>query len=112
MVEGVLFVPQTPGSKLAKLLQAKMDQMCSLMGLDRKVRYVERSGSKLIELLGDADPWKDVIFGRAHCQVEDSEPGLEDDKGLETAEEKQVGTCNVENVTYMIVCKDCRRNRW
>ena len=68
-IEGVLFVPHTPGGKLMKLLQSKEDQLCSLMGLRKKVQFVERSGTKIIDILSESDPWKGAACGRDHCLV-------------------------------------------
>ena len=60
-IEGVLFVPHSPGSVLARKLQAAEDSFASLHQIGR-VKVVERGGARLQDLLGRKDPW-----ARSHC---------------------------------------------
>ena len=52
-----MFVPATPGSALKKLLQKAEDEAGKLMNTP-VVRIVERAGTKLMEEVGDTNPWK------------------------------------------------------
>ena len=56
-IEGVLFVPATPESGLRKLLQEAKDKAAIMMNTP-SIRIVERSGTKLMEEIGDTDPWR------------------------------------------------------
>ena len=56
-VEAVLFVPSTPNSTLRKMVQKAKDQAARMMN-SPSIRVVERSGTKLIEEIGDNNPWK------------------------------------------------------
>ena len=53
----MLFVPATHGSEMKKRIQAAEDQGAKLMN-SPMVRVVERAGTKLIQEIGDNNPWK------------------------------------------------------
>ena len=66
-VEAVLFIPATPDSILRKLIQKAEDQTAKLMN-SPTVRVVERAGTKIIEEVGDNNPWKkEWACPRADC---------------------------------------------
>ena len=56
-IEAVLFIPDTPESILKKLLQKAEDDAARLMNTPT-VRVVERAGTKIIQEIGDNNPWK------------------------------------------------------
>ena len=56
-IEAVLFIPATPGSEMRKLLQSTEDQAAKLMN-SPSIRVVERAGTKLIDEVGNNNPWK------------------------------------------------------
>ena len=56
-IEGALFVPATPGSGLKKLLQEAEDKAEIMMNTP-SIRIVERAGTKIMEEIGDSNPWK------------------------------------------------------
>ena len=54
-IKSVMFVPHTPGSELAKRLRENEEQLVKLTG--SKIKIVERTGTKLQDLLTRANPW-------------------------------------------------------
>ena len=67
-VESVFFVPHTPHSKLAKMLQELEDRMC-IIERRKKLRVVERRGNKMIDMVSKADPWEEDFCFREGCLV-------------------------------------------
>ena len=57
-VKAVMFVPFPKGSGLAKKLREAEEKMVDLTGY--RLKIVERSGTKLEELLHKANPWQGV----------------------------------------------------
>ena len=66
--EGILFVPHTPGGKLAQEIQRDEDNFSTLHKTAR-VKVVERGGKKLIDILGRKDPWAPQNCGRSECLI-------------------------------------------
>ena len=93
-IEAVMFVPYTPGSKLVRALQEAEDKWAELLN-HPKWRMVERSGSKLKDLLSNTTPWDNNYCGRQDCWV------------CETNPEAGPKSCWTENTTYKISCKQC-----
>ena len=61
----MIFVPHTNNSELANELKAKETELCKITG-DR-IKIVERSGTKLENILGGTDPWKGLDCKRENC---------------------------------------------
>ena len=61
----VLFVPYTLGSELAKRMRAAEEKLMEMTGY--KLKIVERSGTKLEDILHKADPWQGQYCGREMC---------------------------------------------
>ena len=53
----MLFVPCTPGGRLQKLIQEEEDKFTSGTKLKR-IRIVERGGTKLLDILCTNNPWE------------------------------------------------------
>ena len=62
---GVMFIDQTMGGLLAKLLQEVEDRLARTTGY--RIRMVELSGSKLCHLLPNTNPWSGQDCGREKC---------------------------------------------
>ena len=60
-----MFLDQTIGGKLAKLLQEVEDRIANITGY--RVRMVELSGSKLCHLLPNTNPWSGQDCDRDDC---------------------------------------------
>ena len=67
-VEGVLFVPHTPGGVLARKIQSADDIFSRLHDVPR-VKIVERGGSKLMDQLGKKDPWANTSCNKSDCMI-------------------------------------------
>ena len=64
-VTAVMFVPYTPRGELAKRLREVETDMEKHTG--NKLKIVERSGTKLIDLIHKSDPWEGEDCGREGC---------------------------------------------
>ena len=84
-----LFVPNTPGSELARQIQA-----VERLNSHRCVRFknVETGGTSVESLLQRSNPWPSGQCGRADCF-----PCMRDTGG----------DCKRSNVTYKIKCLEC-----
>ena len=60
--KSVIFVSHTVGSGLARQLRLKEEKLKDLTG--EKVKIVERSGTKLEDLVSGKDPWRGGDCGR------------------------------------------------
>ena len=89
---GVMFVDQTTGGILAKMLQEVEDRMARATGY--RIRMVELSGSKLCHLLPNTNPWSGNDCGRVNC-VLCSQGG-----------EKRI-ECKRRNILYESECVMC-----
>ena len=96
-IEGIMFVPHTPGGGLARELQKEEDNFSKLHRVAR-VKIVERGGKKVKDILGKKDPWAPSTCFRPDCMVCNST-----DKKLGTPT-----TCKQEGVCYQISCDRCK----
>ena len=64
-IVAVMFVPYTPKGELAKRLREVENDMEKHTG--NKLKIVERSGTKLIDLIHKSDPWEGQDCGREKC---------------------------------------------
>ena len=87
--DNVMFVQHTRESRLKKELQAMEDRL----GFADRMRYVEKSGPNLADVLVTKDPWK------GHCQRD----GCMVCKGTP-------GVCSTKGVVYEFTCVKCQEN--
>jgi hypothetical protein len=76
-VKAVMFVPYTVGSELAKRMRDAEEKLQEMTGY--KLKIVERTGTKLVDILQKADPWQGQECGRDKRQAENRKepnPGL------------------------------------
>ena len=90
----VLFVQHTPGSELAKRIREKLESLEKVGTL--KFKVLEKTGSKLEEILHKSDAWNDRDCGREDCLLCSS--ASEDDKK---------GVCKRRYVVYETYCITC-----
>ena len=64
-IVAVMFVPYTPKGELARRMREVETDMEKHTGI--KLKIVERSGTKLIDLIHKADPWEGQDCGRDKC---------------------------------------------
>ena len=87
----VMFVSQTPGGKLAKLLQKVEEKISKLT--NERVRMVERAGRSVKQLLVRSNPWAGGVCDRDKCLPCIGSDGKQD--------------CRSKNIVYDIICKTC-----
>ena len=89
--ETVMFVPHTPGGELAKRLQEAEDRFVKNRSGGR-VKFVERGGSALRDVLCNKNPWSSEGCGRGEsCFICRSKPG----------------GCQKEGIVYSLTCQEC-----
>ena len=86
-----MFVSQTPGGKLAKLLQKVEEKISKLT--NERVRMVERAGRSVKQLLVRSNPWAGGVCDRDKCLPCIGSDGKQD--------------CRSKNIVYDIICKTC-----
>ena len=94
-VETVLFVPHTPGGKLAKMMEEEEERFRKGTKLKR-IKIVEKGGNTLKSILSCTNPWAKEGCTREDCFPCKGEPG----KG---------GNCQLENIVYRISCLECAK---
>ena len=66
-IKTVMFVPYTPGSELARRMREAETNLQEITGY--RVKIVERTGTKLEDLLHKADPWQGTPCEREMCML-------------------------------------------
>ena len=90
LIEAVMFCPYTPGSALKKEL-TKAEEFLTRNQTVGRVRFVERAGPKLRNLLTNKAPWTKQWCNRPDCQPCITAPG----------------SCRALNIVYQINCQTC-----
>ena len=93
-IMSVAFVPHTEKSELAKRLREKLERLERLGNL--KMKIVEKTGDKLVDLLHRSDAWSDLDCNREDCLICES-----------AGEEGKKGQCKRRNVIYETFCFTC-----
>ena len=62
----------------------------------KKIKFVERRGKSLQDVLVSGNPWNDRKCGREKCVICKRETG-------------NIGECSRENALYRITCKECKK---
>ena len=116
-IEATLTVNHTTGSNLCSLLQESEDKFSQLTNT-RKVRIIEKGGTKLVHALSRKDSnQNDRICNRPECQNCKSRMIIKQmitsqkEMGVNTSQLekkwKSVANCRRENVVYQIDCLTC-----
>ena len=66
-IMSVAFVPHTYKSELAKRLRERLEKLEKLGSL--KLKVVEKTGEKLVDLLHRSDAWSDMDCNREDCLI-------------------------------------------
>ena len=93
-IKSVIFVDATPDDKLLKML--KETEETYKISNDCRIKFVSRSGTKLVNLLERKNPFE------TNCNDEECPPCKETD----TYNDK-LTKCKTDNVTYQRSCKTC-----
>ena len=94
-ITGVLFVPHTEKSELAKRIREKLKVMESISSL--RVKVVERTGGKIVELLHKSNPWESSDCNREKCKF--------------CITEENVGKCKQRCIVYETQCLICKEGK-
>ena len=89
-----MFIPFTTGSKLQKLLQST-DNDYIRKGKNKRIKFVERGGSTLEQVLGKSDPWGGRGCPRPSCFQCQHGGG-------------EGGECQREGALYEVMCLRCK----
>ena len=90
----VIFVPHTNRSELAKRWRERLEVFEKIGSI--KLKVVERTGSKLVDLLHKSNVWSDQDCQRQDCILCKS-----------CTEEEKKGRCKSRNVIYETYCETC-----
>ena len=93
MIKGVLFLPYTANSELAKRVREKLELYEQFSNL--KIRVVEKTGERIVDALHKSNPWANNKCERKDCKI------------CEGPEEKMWGRCKYRNVVYETQCMIC-----
>ena len=97
-IVAVMFIPYTPGPELAKKLRENEENFSKIT--QNKIKIVERTGTKLVDLLTKADPWKGADCQRENCLLCLTKMKTEKNKTQD---------CHKRNVVYETRCLTCER---
>ena len=89
-VRGVLFVPHTENSELAKRIREKLRSFEEISCI--RIRIVKRIGEKLMDIIHKSNPWKAIHCDREDCMF------------CNSSEEKLIGKCKKRNIVYETEC--------
>ena len=92
-LKGILFVPHTEKSELAKQIREKLKALETVSSL--RVKVIERTGEKIVDSLHKSNPWENVDCEREHCLFCGGE------------ESKMRGKCKQRGVVYETRCMLC-----
>ena len=96
-IKSVMFVPFTPGSQLAKNLRVNEEHLSKVS--NNKIKIVERTGTKLVDLLTRSNPWKGADCERENCLICFTKQRTEKNKTQD---------CHQRNIVYETRCLTCQ----
>ena len=97
-IKSVIFIPHTPNSELSKLLKEKEIELEKVTG--DKLKIVEKSGTKIEDILTKTDPWKGSDCRRENCFLCNTK--IITGKDLKK-------DCTKRNILYEIRCLSCEK---
>ena len=99
ITRAVMFVPFTPNSELARALRENEEKLEKLTRT--KVKIVERTGRKLVDLVTKSNPWQGQDCQRMNCLLCTTKLHTEKNKTQE---------CTKRNLVYETKCLTCEEN--
>ena len=97
-VKTVIFIPQTENSMLAKMLREEETVMEKLTGY--RVKYVEKAGTNLGDVLCRSDHWAGRLCDRQACLLCTTK---------QATGENLRQSCTKRNIVYEIWCQTCKQ---
>ena len=98
-VEAIIFIPITPKGILKDKLQKWEDSFSNLHKIPR-IRFIERGGVKIKDMVCRSNPWENQDCQREDCPICQGAEG----------EGNQMGKCRTEGIVYRISCIECKNN--
>ena len=95
-IKSVMFVPQTRGGRLAKMLRDKEEELAKISGY--RIKIVERGGEKIADILCKSNPWSGTDCEREGCLMCTTK--------VETGKNKNQ-SCSNRNALYETWCETC-----
>ena len=86
-VMSVIFIQHTKNSELAKRMRSKLETIEKVSSI--KIKIVERTGDKVVEILHKSDAWSDLDCERPDCLICTS-----------CGESDKKGKCKKRNIIY------------
>ena len=94
----VMFVPCTHGGELARRLREAETELGNQTGF--KIKIVERSGTRIVDILHKANPWQGADCQRPRCLICSTKQKTEKDLGQD---------CSLRNIVYETWCLTCEK---
>ena len=94
-----MFIPYTPNGELAKILRDNENKLEDLTGT--RLKIVERTGTKLVDLITRSNPWQGLDCQRENCLLCFTKSQTEKLKSQE---------CTKRNIVYETRCRTCEDN--
>ena len=95
-IKSIIFVQETKNSGLIKKLRETEEKMAATSGY--RIKFVERCGDKMVDILTQSNPWKGKDCEREGCMI--CITRTETGKGMRQS-------CSSRNVTYETWCSNC-----
>ena len=99
----VLFVPPTPGAKLARMLQEREAELNK--NSKGRIKVVEQGGQKLKDILSKKNPFPTLDCVRTFCPF-----CRATDHSIPAGKKPMRKSCSTPNVGYEVVCQNCKEN--
>ena len=97
-VKAVIFVQETENGELVNKLRETEEKLAETCGY--RIKFVERCGEKLVDILVKSNPWKGEICDREECLICDTK--------VKTGKGKNQD-CSGRNISYETWCADCEK---
>ena len=95
-IKSVMFIPYTAHSELATRMRENEEMMKEMTGY--RIKIVEKTGVKLVDMLHRANPWAGEECGRNRCLLCET-------KKREVKKNSQ--DCHKRNCVYQTYCRTC-----
>ena len=92
--ETVMFIPSTPRGELMRAMK-EADINFRKGTKIKPIKFVERAGVSMTDMLVESNPWGDMVCGRNGCFICRGEKG-------------GIKHCMKEEILYKITCEECK----
>ena len=95
-IKSVMFIPYTAHSELATRMRENEEMMKEMTGY--RIKIVEKTGVKLVDMLHRANPWAGEECGRNRCLLCETKKR----EGKKNSQD-----CHKRNCVYQTYCRTC-----